>query len=42
MAYTVLACSYYGRLFSTTRSNSKATPTNDIEYSCHIKAVILV
>ena len=37
MAYTALA-----RLVCTTRINAKATLTNDIDYSCHMKAVELV
>ena len=37
--YTVLVYSYY---VSTTSINAKATPTNEINYSCHMKAVELV
>ena len=29
-------------LVSTISINSKATPTNDVNYNCHIKAVALV
>ena len=29
------------RLISMMRINAKATPTNDTNYSCHIKAVVL-
>ena len=40
MVYTVLACSF--RLVSTTHYISKATPTNDSDYSCHTRAIELV
>ena len=40
MAYTALAALI--RLVSMTRFNSKATPTNDTDYTCHKKAVELV
>ena len=39
-AYTMLAILI--RLVSTTYINAKATPTNDTDYSCHIKVVELV
>ena len=51
MAYTALGCSYVLGWFlrralillvSMMRFNSKATPTNYIDYSCHTKAAVLV
>ena len=42
MAYTVLACSYYCRLLSMMCFSCKATPTNDIDCSCHSKALELI
>ena len=40
MAHTVLA--YLIRLVCMMCMNAKAMPTNDIDYSCHLKAVELV
>ena len=39
-AYTALPTLV--RLVSTTHINATATPTNNINYNCHIKAVELV
>ena len=38
-AYTALANSYW--LVTMTHTDAKATPTNDTNYSCHIKAIEL-
>ena len=37
----VMAYKSYIRLLSTMHINSKAMPTNNTDYSCHIKAVEL-
>ena len=37
MVYTVVVYSYQVRLVSTTCFNSKVTPTNNINYSRHVK-----
>ena len=41
MAYIVLNITLIG-FVSTVHTNAKAMPTNDTDYSCHIKAVELV
>ena len=40
MAYTVLAYSYW--LVSMTHMDAYITPTNDTDYSCHLKAIELI
>ena len=41
MAYTVLAYSYWA-IVSTTHMDAYAMPTNDTDYSRHIKAIELI
>ena len=41
MAYTALAYSYWASLLDA-HADAYATPTNDTDYSCHIKAIELI